>query len=151
MTVCFYCFALYVFSFCLFFPKLSQAWKFFITTVKIFCHRLEKSCCYLLFSLFCLSNSLRIRGYFITYPRLREFFALLSRFIGCMLSFFLIWIGINSFVPICLAKLLTRASTISRKNRKNAFLSENCKVSLHFLPKTSRKSHFSKKNKRVRP
>ena len=90
--------------------------------------------------------SSRIHGYFITYPRLREFFALYSRFIGCTLSFFLIWVGINSFVPICLAKLLTRASTIARKNRKNAFLSENCKVSLHFsryiLEKTHKKRHF---------
>ena len=34
--------------------------------------------------------SLRIHGYFITHPRLREVFALSSRFITCMFSFFLI-------------------------------------------------------------
>ena len=52
---------------------------------------------YLLFSLFGLPNSLRIRGYFITYPWLREFFALSSRFIGCMfLGFLILVVGFYS-------------------------------------------------------
>ena len=35
-----------------------------------FYHRLDNSCCYLLFFLFGLSNCLRIRGYLIKYPRI---------------------------------------------------------------------------------
>ena len=82
---------------------------------------------YFLFSLFGLSNSLRIRGYlikyprifhhvsvdissrirgyFITYPRLREVFALLLRLIACMGLAFLIMLFLF---------LLTQISRISR-------------------------------------
>jgi len=71
----------------------------------IFYHRLDNSCCYLLFSLFGLSNCLRIRGYFITHPRLREVFALSSRLIACM--------GL-AFLILLFLFLLTQISQISR-------------------------------------
>ena len=68
---------------------LSQARQNFVKGMINFYHRLDNSCCYLLFFLFGLSSCLRIRGYFITHPRLREVFALSSRLIGCLFLFFL--------------------------------------------------------------
>ena len=49
---------------------LSQARQNFVKGMIIFYHRLDNSCCYLLFFLFGLSNYLRIRGYLIKYPRI---------------------------------------------------------------------------------
>ena len=78
-----------------------------------FYHRLDNSCCYLLFFLFGLSNCLRIRGYFITHPRLREVFALFLWLIACM--------GL-AFLILLFLFLLTQISQISRNLLPSLFL-----------------------------
>ena len=49
---------------------LLQLRQNFVIGMIILCHRLDNSCCYLLFFLFGLSSCLRIRGYLIKYSQI---------------------------------------------------------------------------------
>ena len=58
---------------------LSQARQNFVKGMINFYHRLDNSCCYLLFFLFGLSSCLRIRGYLIKYSRIFHYASAVTR------------------------------------------------------------------------
>ena len=121
---------------------------------------------YLLFFLFGLSNSLRIRGYlikyprifhhvsvdissrirgyFITYPRLREVFALSSWFIGCLFLVFLIMLFFDSRESRekredFFHRWIFGLTQISRISRKHTSLALVCTIRLRALGKADKR------------
>ena len=78
---------------------LSQARQNFVKGMINFYHRLDNSCCYLLFFLFGLSSCLRIRGYLIKYSRIFHHVSVdislrirgYAKFLLCLRGLLVVW------------------------------------------------------------
>ena len=85
---------------------LSQARQNFVKGMINFYHRLDNSCCYLLFFLFGLSSCLRIRGYLIKYSRIFHYASMdislrirgYAKFLLCLRGLLVVCFGFFSYM-----------------------------------------------------